>query len=289
MRSPRPAIIVPFMERRVREMMIQRGVISRTIATPAGSMHVYDARGTGSLPTVVILHGISASGVGFVPIMMRLRSQAARVLVPDYPGHGLNPDPQGRLTLDALFDSVTAGLDDLLGGEPYALVGNSLGGLVALDYASKRPERCRGVVLLSPAGAASSPEEWDELMAAFGMKTRREALAFMSRIYHRVPLAARLVAHELPSNVRRRGVQDLFGSVSRDRSVPVSELAKLTMPILFTWGTSERLLPASHLDWWKKHLPAHAIVEQPDSWGHCPHFDQPAAVVDRIASFLRPA
>lgn len=280
--------VVPFIERRVRAAIVQRGVASRSVPTRAGTIHLYDAKGTGSLPTIVVLHGISASATGFAAIMMRLRSQAKRVIVPDFPGHGLSPEPSVRLTFDALTGAMIGALDDLLGDEEYALVGNSLGGVVALAYAVKRPEKCRGVVLLSPAGAQSSTEEWDALMAAFGMKTRADALRFMARIYHRVPLAAHLIAHELPAAVQRRGVQDLFGSVSRDDVVPAEELTKLTMPILLAWGASERLLPDSHLAWWQKHLPAHAVVERPEGWGHCPHFDQPGRVADRVARFLRP-
>ena len=223
------------------------------------------------------------------PFVVPFIEHATRVLVPDYPGHGLNGDPSVPLTLDTLLDSVGEALDDLLGGEPYALVGNSLGGLVALDYAAKRPAQCRGVVLLSPAGAASSVEDWEALMAAFGMKTRRDALRFMSRIYHRVPFAAQLIAHELPASVQRRGVQDLFGSVSQEISVPAADLAKLTMPILFTWGMSERLLPDAHLAWWRQNLPPHAVIERPEGWGHCPHFDQPGPLAERIAAFLRVA
>ena len=278
--------ILPFIERRVRAMMATRGVPARKVETPAGPIHVYDAKGTGSLPTIVLVHGFSASGVGFVPIMMRLRAHAKRVLIPDLPGHGLSGDPSVNLTLDALFDATTAGLDELLGDDDYLLVGNSLGGLVSLAHAAKRPQSCRGIVLLSPAGAVSSRDEWDDLMSAFAMKTRREALHFTARVYHRVPFIARVLAHELPKNLQRRGVQDLLRSFTPDRAIPEGALAELKMPIFLAWGMSERLLPDSHLAWWKKHLPAQAVVERPEGWGHCPHMDQPDQVVDRIVSFF---
>jgi pimeloyl-ACP methyl ester carboxylesterase len=58
------------------------------------------------------------------------------------------------------------------------------------------------------------------------------------------------------------------------------------MPILFWWGRSERLLPGSHLAWWKEHLPAHAVFERPEGVGHCPQLDAPARLADRIASFV---
>jgi pimeloyl-ACP methyl ester carboxylesterase len=97
----------------------------------------------------------------------------------------------------------------------------------------------------------------------------------------------RLLAHELPASVRRRGVADLFASVSSASQVPEEELGRLTMPILFLWGESERLLPGAHLDWWKRHLPKQAVIERPAGMGHCPHVDAPAALAHRIVSFLR--
>ena len=207
--------------------------------------------------------------------------------MPDYPGHGrISREPSVRLTLDALFDAMTGALDELLGDEPFAIVGNSLGGVVALDYAVKRRERCRSVVLISPAGAASTTDEWNDLMSAFAASSRREALAFMRRVYHRIPFVGYLIAHEVPHTFRARGPADIFGSVSPETAIPERELAELKMPILLLWGQSERLLPPSHFGWWKSHLPPHAVVEQPVGTGHCPHFDAPQRLSDRIASFL---
>jgi pimeloyl-ACP methyl ester carboxylesterase len=243
------------------------------------------------LPTVVLLHGISASGTSFAPLFMRLREHTKRIIVPDYPGHGLSEEPSRTLTLDALFDAMTGVLDELLGDEPVVVIGNSLGGAVALDYVAKRasklPGSVRSVVLLSPAGAHSSEAEWQELLNLFGMKNRRESIAFMRRVYHRMLWPMRLLAHELPANVRRRGVADLFASVSSESQVPAGELGKLTMPILFLWGESERLLPGAHLAWWKRHLPKQAVVERPAGMGHCPHVDAPGPLTHRIVSFLR--
>lgn len=275
--------------------MGRRGVTHRYLPTRAGTIHVYDApnpagatkTGNALLPTIVCLHGISASGTSFAPLFMRLREHTKRIIVPDYPGHGLSYEPSVRLTLDALFDGMTDALDTLLDGEPCVLVANSLGGAVALDYAAKRPSNVRAVVLLSPAGAASTVDEWNALMSAFDMPTRKDALVFMKRVYHRLPWIMRLLAHELPANVRRRGVSDLFGSVSHEKQVPGDELAKLPMPILFLWGQSERLLPDSHLAWWKQHLPKQAVIERPEGMGHCPHVDAPGPLARRIVAFLR--
>lgn len=280
-------ILMPFLEKRVRSVVTRRGATSKEVATSAGRIHVYDVPGNGTMPTVVILHGIAASGTGFAPLFMRLREHSKRVIIPDYPGHGFNKDPSVRLTIDTLFDAMTGALDELLGDEPFILVCNSLGGAVGVEYALKRSERVKALVLLSPAGAESSAEEWNALLGAFGLKNRKDSLAFMHRVYHRVPFIFRLIAHELPASIRRQAVADLFGSCSNERSVPANELAGLKMPILLLWGQSERLLPDSHFAWWKANLPPQTVVERPEGMGHCPHFDAPGRLAQRIVGFVR--
>lgn len=284
----RRPLILPFLERQVRKSLGKKGVSHRFVPTSAGKIGLYDVPGNGSLPTVVILHGISASGTGFAPLFMRLRQHAKRVIVPDFPGHGFSADPSVTLTIDALFDSMTGVLDDLLGDEPCIVIGNSLGGAVALDYVAKRRERVKGLVLLSPAGARSSEEELRALMNAFEVTNRRESMAFLMRVYHRPNWIFKLIAHELPANLQRRGVVDLFDSINLEsRVIPEAELKSLPMPMLFIWGQSERLFPGTHLDWWKEHLPKQAVVEQPAGMGHCPHIDAPEPLARRIVSFLR--
>lgn len=287
-----PAILVPFIERRVRRALERRGAVTSMLRTSLGRVHVYDVPGRGALPTAVLLHGLSASAVQFAPMLARLRARTRRVVALDYPGHGFSDDPATTLTPERLLEATRELLDAVVGEEPAVLVGNSLGGAVAVDYAIARRDdlrrRLAALVLLSPGGAAFSDREWDDVRDAFAVTSRRRAIAFMNRVHHETPLVARLVAHELPALMRRRGVRELVAT-AKDRVLPGEELRALTVPILMWWGRSERLLPSSHLAWWRAHLPAHAVVEQPDGIGHCPHLDAPGVVAERIASFVAAA
>jgi pimeloyl-ACP methyl ester carboxylesterase len=280
------SLLIPALERSLRTALTRGGFTTSMLPTTLGRMHVYDAPGRGPLPPIVLLHGLSAAATAYAPILRGLRKRARRVIALDFPGHGLSDEPTSKLTPERLFEATTALLDDVLGGEPAALVGNSLGGAVALAYAAKRPDAVRALVLLSPAGAVSSDDEWADLRVAFEVTSRRTALAFMERIYHRPPLLGRLVAHELPATLCRPAVMDLLETAQRDPSLAPEHVAALGMPILLWWGRSERLLPASHLSWWRAHLPAQAIVEEPEGVGHCPQLDVPGALTERITSFL---
>jgi pimeloyl-ACP methyl ester carboxylesterase len=61
------------------------------------------------------------------------------------------------------------------------------------------------------------------------------------------------------------------------------------MPILFLWGRSEKLLPPSALRYFRDHLPAHAIVEEPHGFGHTPQLEEPARLAARILAFVKDA
>jgi pimeloyl-ACP methyl ester carboxylesterase len=52
-------------------------------------------------------------------------------------------------------------------------------------------------------------------------------------------------------------------------------------------GQSERLLPASSLAYFRRHLPDHAVIEEPKGFGHSPHFDDPARFAARLIAFMR--
>ena len=255
----------------------------RWVETPLGPVHSYDVPGRGSLAPVVLLHGLGASATPFGPMMGRLQPHVRRLVAPDYPGHGFSGEAAGAVTPAALFEAMTAALDALL-VEPAVLVGNSLGGAVAMQYAVSRPERVRALVLLSPAGARFTPEEWTAFVASIDMRSRSDALSFLSLVYHRVPRAARLVAHEIPAaTMKRRAVREIIRGVSSEGVQPSDSLASLTMPILLVWGKSERFLPRSHLAWFRENLPPHAVVEEPEGIGHVP----PARIAGRILRFAR--
>jgi pimeloyl-ACP methyl ester carboxylesterase len=283
--SMRP-VLIPLAECLGRYALRRRGVRTRWLHTPIGRIHAYDATGRGSLPTTVLLHGIGSNATPFGPVLARLALHVRRVVAPDYPGHGFSPLPRSSLTPDALFGAVSHALDHAL-DEPAVVVGNSLGGALALHYAMTRPEKVRALVLVSPAGARATDDEWRDLKDAFAFGSRGEALAFLRRVYHRTPLLARLIAHEVPASIGRPAVRSLLATATNDHAAPPEGLASLAMPVLLVWGRSERLLPPTHLAYFSRHLPKHAVVERPEGFGHCPHVDAPAAMAARIVAFAR--
>ena len=278
--------LLPLVERAARRALNRSGLASRVTRSSIADHHLYDARGEGALPTVVVLHGISSAATAFAPVIQRLRPHVRRVLAPDAPGHGFSSGPFEPLTPDTLFTSMRELLDAEL-DEPAILFGNSLGGAVALSYALERPERVRGLFLSSPAGAAMSEEAFRTFLKTFDMRSGKETRAFLDRLYHRTPWFTPLIAGDVQRSFARDAILSFTSSARSEHLVKKEQLAALKMPIHLVWGRSERLLPKENLDFFKENLPPHATIDEPEGLGHCPHLDDPARLTREIVAFAR--
>jgi pimeloyl-ACP methyl ester carboxylesterase len=283
-------LLVPLAERLTRRALTARGVQSRHVATRIARHHVYDAPGTapesGALPTIVLLHGISSSAAIFAPTITRLRRHARRVLAIDAPGHGLSGEPNIQLSPETLFESMAEVLLREL-DEPTVLCGNSLGGAIALSFALRHPDVVRGLFLTSPAGARMDHETFRRFLEVFDFRSNGDARDFLRRLYHRPPWYVPLLAPDVRSSFTRKAVRDILDNAAADRLFSPEELSTLRMPIYLLWGKADRLLPRENFHFYKGALPAHAVIEEPEDMGHCPHFDDPRGYAHRIARFAR--
>jgi pimeloyl-ACP methyl ester carboxylesterase len=278
--------LFPIAERLGRLSLNATGVASRTVATSVAQLHVYDAPGRGALPTIVALHGFGGAATPFGPVLQTLRAESRRVVAPEAPGHGFSGAAHGVLTFDAVVAAVSEALDRVL-DEPVLMFGNSLGGAVALRYALARPERVRGLVLGSPAGARMDPAEFAALVASFRLKSTADARAFLRRLLHRRPWYAPLVAPDVLRLYSRAPQQEFLATARVDDAFAPESLRTIAAPVLLIWGQSDRILPRSNLDFYRRHLPAHAIIEEWPGVGHCPHIDRPDQLAARIIDFGR--
>ena len=105
------------------------------------------------------------------------------------------------------------------------------------------PGRLVALALISPAGARTSPSEWDELLDIFKIDSAADARRLLSRLYHRAPWYLAAVAPELRDIMKGAAVRDVVRSATLDNLLMPASLSALEMPILLLWGQSERLLP----------------------------------------------
>lgn len=273
-------------EKLARFAMNRRGLASRFVDVAGVRLHVYDGRGGGTLPPMVLLHGLGSGGAAFAGLVRHLAPHVSRIVIPELPGHGFSSRGERAITPELLLEAIGGAIDVVL-DEPAIVYGSSLGGGIAIKYALERPERVRALVLVSPAGAPLPDHEWEALVKTFHVTGPREARAFLERLYHRPPWFLALLAREFPHVLARPAVREILESATQAHAPSPEDLGRLAMPLLFVWGRSEKLLPASALRYFRAHLPAHAVIEEPAGFGHTPQLEVPARLAERVVAFLK--
>jgi pimeloyl-ACP methyl ester carboxylesterase len=95
-----------------------------------------------------------------------------------------------------------------------------------------------------------------------------------------------LLGREIVDNFHSAAVKEYLGGERPANHIAEADLAKLTMPVLLLWGRSEKLLPYEGLDYFRAHLPRHALIEEVEGFGHSPHIESAGRLVERIQQFL---
>ena len=217
-------------------------------------------------------------------------------------GHAGGPRIEGEVT-DALLADAVEGAMDEVGFDTAHLVGNSLGGYVALQLASRG--RARTVVALAPAGGwAQGDESYKELlrfqstMREFAKASaphadailasregRRRATRYITTNFEHIP--AELLAHQMLGIASCDGALPLIDHALRRRWTLDAE--KVTCPVRIVWGTEDRLLPwpSAAARFGSEWLP-HADWVALEGIGHCPQLDVPLETAELILGFTSP-
>src|ERR1700748_1075261 len=133
--------LLPAADRLTRFALHRRGLRSRTIEVRAAArIHLYEGAGQGSLPPVVLIHGLGANASGLAALAAMLQPHVRHVVVPELPGHGFSTGAHEAVTPAVAFEAIETAIAKFL-PEPAVVYGNSLGGALAIKYALKHPVR----------------------------------------------------------------------------------------------------------------------------------------------------
>lgn len=263
----------------------------------------FSYRSGGSGPLVVLLHGIARSSSTWEEVAFGLR-QRCTVVAPDLLGHGESSKPRGDYSLGA-YANVLRDLLGALGYERGTLVGHSLGGGVAMQFAYQFPERCERLVLVSSGGlgrevhpllrSAALPGAEAVLPWLCGKRTR-DTVARVTGWLGRLGLRAGPDLQEVwqgfvslgDADARRafldtvRGIIDAGGQrVSAADRLYLAE----ALPALIVWGERDPLIPVAHAYTAHERLPGSRLEVFPNA-GHFPYRDDPRRFVSVLLDFL---
>jgi len=267
------------------------------VPTQAGTISTMQA---GKGPPVVLLHGLGATKVSFLPTIGALADRH-RVIAIDLPGFGDSDKPLGAAYDAAFFARSVVALLDALDLKRASLIGNSMGGRVALEAGLAHPGRVDRLVLLSPSLAWLRGRPFAPLL-----RFVRPELGVLQPAPRQLvePLVRRMIpgAEEgwtaagvdefLRSFLAPRGRAAFYAAA---RNIYLDEphgpegfwprLAGLQAPSLFVWGRRDHLVPIAFARHVREALPEARHLEL--DCGHVPQFERPKLVHDAISGFLR--
>jgi len=252
-------------------------------------VHRYAFAGRGEGPPVLLLHGLGGQASSMAPLVPGLTGLARRVVLLELPGHGRSPEPLHGPLSAREYGAVAIACAEELQREhdsKVVLVGNSLGGALALYTAHERPELCAGVAGLNPAGAELSDEAVNGLPRAFS-DANQGAAQMAALLFHRTPWPFWLVARDFARHWGTSTVQRILDDArtGNDRSLGMEVLTDIHVPVLIVWGKEDRLLPLRSVEDFARIEGAR--VEIIEGCGHVPQLERPAAARRAVADFLR--
>ena len=240
----------------------------------------------GEVPTVLLVHGFTQVATSMAPLAVRLAA-ARRVVAVDLPGHG------GSGAISADLDESAALVAAVADGEPFDLVGYSLGGRVALHAACRPPSNLRAVAVVSASPGIADPErrrarlERDVALAE-ALEADGDLDGFLRR-WLAAPMFATLPPSRADLEGRRTNtVRGLADSLRRCSSGAQrwlgEELAKSDRPLLMVCGQRDDPYVAAARAVVDSGAPA-ALSVVPGA-GHAAHLEQPRIVARLLDSFL---
>ena len=229
-------------------------------------------------PPLVLVHGAGGTHLHWPPHLRRLRGSDVYAL--DLPGHG-HSTGQGGDTIAAYRELILAWSEAMM-LHRFALVGHSMGGAIALDFALNTPDRLAGLVLVgSGARLRVSPAILQGLQDDFPATAKLLCdWAHSDRADER---SKRLYLRRLLEANPAVMLGDFLACDGFDLR---QRLGDISVPTLVIGGTADRLTPPRFGEYLREHIP-NAQLLLVEGAGHMVMLEQPQAVTEAIADFLR--
>lgn len=282
-------------------MFASRGELQRRFVEIDGIRTHYLVVGDGR--PVVMLHGNGESVADWSRTLPHPAS-GLRVYAIDLPGAGDSDKPTFDYSAEGLADFVTRFLDALVIERP-ALVGHSLGGLVALIIALRQPERVSALTLIDSAGLG---KEINPMLAALVLPVAGELstawastwLGAKQRAWARGDMhfaRTSQIPHEWLTEQERLAKMpgyleaELAAArqqtvVGQQRVVVLDRLHQVRCPVMIVWGERDRAVPVNHATAAAKCLANSHLAIIPKA-GHLPHVERPGETSEAMHAFLR--
>jgi pimeloyl-ACP methyl ester carboxylesterase/putative sterol carrier protein len=255
----------------------------------------------GEGPPVIALHGLGGTKMSMLPLVPTI-APSHRLVVPDLPGHGESDKPVSTDYTPRMYARVVRKLMDALDMERAIVIGNSLGGRVALELVVRSPDRVRALGLLAPAvpgfraryvlgftrviptevGAVPFPlrERW---MKAAVRRLMGDPSAMPESGYE---VAAEEFIRIYRAPQARMAFFDTLRHILTEAPKPFwARMRHVRVPVQIVWGTADRLVPVRLAPKLAQELPDARLLILPRV-GHVPQFEATATTAEALTTFM---
>jgi pimeloyl-ACP methyl ester carboxylesterase len=243
---------------------------------------------TGDGDPVVLCHGLGGNHAAWWRVVLGL-CERHRVITWDQRGFGNSTRRTGHYGPEVAVGDLVAVLDHL-GLDRVQLVGQSMGGWVAMGFALREPERLRSLVLTDTLAGVFTDEVLAEVSrTSSGVLARAMAggvdqhPALGTRFCAEHPELAYLY-RQISSMGDKPDEAEVFGMLAAMRA-PLEDVAALELPTLLVVGEDDTLCPPAAMRFVADRIPG-ATLEVLDDAGHSPYFEYPERWLGTVAPFL---
>jgi pimeloyl-ACP methyl ester carboxylesterase len=287
--DPFSSAFVPLVDGMARHRIIARGATQHETRVGGVTLNYYQRLLWGPPPPhpapernmpILLLHGIGDSALTWALVLRRL-ARGHDVYAVDLMGHGLSGLPAGRTyaTLDEHLEALAGFVRQVI-ARPALVVGNSLGGMLAVRLAHAAPEWTRGVVLLNPGGAPLQGRvSYDAFFAKISDPRLTTAYRVSGEMFGVVPRLLLLpILRSLQRMFQRPVILEAYGASDDLVFLAEAHLRCLPVPAALLWGLRDQFLPAGSLEFFRQNLP-NAPTRLLEHCGHLPQRERPLSVV----------
>ncbi len=230
-----------------------------------------------ALPCLLCLHGSGGYGAEFLPLLRELKGLANGAAL-DLPGHGNSPGPGRQSVWD--YAAWVAGFLEAGPVRP-VLLGNSLGGAIALALGLTRPELLSGLVLW---GTGARLRVLPAILEGF--KNDFPATVAMLTGLAYAPESAQDLKQAGGRGMGQAGAEVLWGDYHAcDQFDVMDRLSEISLPTLVVCGEHDQLTPIKYSQYLASHI-AGASLEAVPGAGHVLHQEKPRASAQTLIPFL---